>query len=76
MDDRYPTSGAPSDAGGGKPLSPPRAPTWVKVLGIVAAVVALVFLLLLLTGGDHGPGRHVGGEQERPPGVDHTAEHR
>lgn len=34
-------------------------PRWVKVAGVVALVVALVFLALLLTGGgEHGPTRH------------------
>jgi hypothetical protein len=32
-------------------------PRWVKVFGIVAVVVVLLFVVLLLTGG-HGPGRH------------------
>ena len=34
-------------------------PRWVKVAGVVALVVVLVFLALLLSGGgDHGPTRH------------------
>jgi cytochrome c oxidase subunit 2 len=35
-------------------------PRWVKVLGIVALVVALLVVILRLTGvgGEHGPGRH------------------
>lgn len=32
-------------------------PRWVKVLGVVALVVALA-LAVLLAGGDHGPGQH------------------
>ena len=31
-------------------------PLWVKVFGIIALVVILLFVILLLTG--HGPGRH------------------
>jgi hypothetical protein len=34
-------------------------PRWVKVAGIITAIVALLFLVLLLAGG-HGPGRHSG----------------
>ncbi|MBA3738827.1 MAG: copper-binding protein [Actinobacteria bacterium] len=33
-------------------------PRWVKVISIVALAVVLLFVLLLLTGGGHGPGRH------------------
>ena len=37
-------------------------PRWVKVFGIIAIVVGLPFVILLLTGRGHGPGRHA------PPG--------
>ncbi|MEH1130754.1 hypothetical protein [Micromonospora sp. CPCC 206061] len=35
-------------------------PRWVKVVGIIAIVVAVLVLVMLLTGlgGEHGPGRH------------------
>ncbi len=33
-------------------------PRWVKVLGVIALLVALLVLVLQLTGSDHGPGRH------------------
>ena len=36
-------------------------PRWVKVFGIIALLVVLLFAILLLTGGPHGPGRHTGG---------------
>ena len=36
-----------------------RMPRWVKVAGIITAVVILLFLALTLIG-DHGPGRHSG----------------
>ncbi len=39
--------------------SPPRTPRWVKVFGIIALVLALLFVVSLLTGGNHGPGRHL-----------------
>lgn len=35
-------------------------PRWVKVSGMVAAVLALlVVAVLLISGGEHGPGRHM-----------------
>lgn len=37
----------------------PRTPRWVKVAGIVIALlVALLVVGLLVSGGQHGPGRH------------------
>ncbi len=41
-------------------------PRWVKVSGIVALVIVLLFVILLLTGGPnrHGPGRHVGPSED------------
>jgi len=40
----------------------PRTPRWVKVFGIIAIVVVLLFIILMLTRGPggHGPGRHFG----------------
>ncbi len=55
--------------------TPPRTPRWVKVFGAVAAVVILLFLVLLLTGNDHGPGRHLDGGQGRPAGSEHRVQH-
>ncbi len=51
-----------SDGGGVEPDrgSIVRTPLWVKLFGIVALVVVLVFVVLLLTGQGHGPGRHAG----------------
>jgi ABC-type transporter Mla subunit MlaD len=46
-------------------------PRWVKVFGIIALVVVVLFVILLITGhgGKHGPGRHTGvaalGEPQR-----------
>jgi hypothetical protein len=39
----------------------PGTPRWVKVFGIIGAVVVLLFAILL-AGGHHGPGRHRGGD--------------
>lgn len=38
----------------------PGPPRWVKVFGIIALVVVLLFLFLMFTRGPggHGPGRH------------------
>ncbi|MCM3597934.1 hypothetical protein M4D55_19380 [Metabacillus idriensis] len=43
--------------------SPPSTPRWVKVSGIIAIVLILLFVIMKLTGigGDHGPGRHIPG---------------
>lgn len=35
---------------------PPAIPRWVKVSGIVVAVLVLIVVVMLLSG--HGPGRH------------------
>lgn len=40
--------------------SMPRRPRWVLVAGIIAIVLTLMVVVLLLTGGEHGPGRHIG----------------
>jgi hypothetical protein len=36
----------------------PPAPLWVKVFGGVALIVVLLFLIVLVIGGGHSPGRH------------------
>ncbi|WP_165821192.1 hypothetical protein [Nocardioides gansuensis] len=40
---------------------PPGVPRWVRLLalGLVVALVAVV-VVMLLVGGEHGPGRHGG----------------
>lgn len=50
---------APSTAAQGSAERPPGMPRWVKYL-IVAllAVVVAAILIMLIAGGDHGPGRH------------------
>ncbi|GAA1415258.1 hypothetical protein GCM10009601_04610 [Streptomyces thermospinosisporus] len=37
-------------------------PRWVKVSGLVTLVVALLVVVMLLIPGNHGPGRHLGGQ--------------
>ena len=39
----------------GPTAGPPR---WVKVSGIIALALVLLVLIVLLAGGNHGPGRH------------------
>jgi hypothetical protein len=39
----------------GPTAGPPR---WVKVSGIITLALIMLLLILLLTGGNHGPGRH------------------
>jgi hypothetical protein len=35
-------------------------PGWVKVFGLIAAALALVVVaVMLISGGEHGPGRHM-----------------
>ncbi len=67
-------SDLPSDPDPGVPPEYVSAPTprWVKVFGLIALVVIVLFVVLLLTGrGDHGPGRHA---FEAPPNAtDHGA---
>ena len=54
---------------------PTGAPRWVKVSGIIAIVlVALVLIVMLASGGRHGPGRHLRsgeGGGHRPPAEGH-----
>ena len=37
---------------------PPPAPRWVKVAAAVAAAVLVLLVVRLVTGSEHGPGRH------------------
>lgn len=54
------------------PEPTPGMPRWVKVFGIVAAVVVLALVIVFIaSGGEHGPGRHVpgnNGDETAPPG--------
>jgi hypothetical protein len=69
----------PTDKNGHEPqLSTAGMPRWVKAFVItVAALVLLMVAVMLISGGDHGPGRHLssatGGaapeQSARPGGV-------
>jgi hypothetical protein len=41
--------------------SPPPMPRWVKVSGIIVAVLVLLLVVVLLVSGGHGPRRHASG---------------
>ena len=36
-----------------------KTPRWVKVFGIIALALILLIGIMLLSGGEHGPGRHM-----------------
>ena len=64
------TSGLSDPAGEG--TNPPVRPRWVKFFLGIAALVAIAVVVGLLVGGDHGPGRHLGGSTDHgaPAGQD------
>ena len=45
---------------GGEADEPAGAPRWVKVFGVIAVVLLVLLAIMLLSGGNHGPGRHLG----------------
>lgn len=61
MDEQRPSEDGGIDpvAGQQHPRSAAGVPRWVKMFGIVAAVLALLVAALLIAG--HGPGRHLNG---------------
>ncbi len=64
MDDEHPGDNGGTGVGR-RSGSTTGMPRWVKVSGIIALIVVLLFVILLLTGGPnrHGPGRHVGPDE-------------
>lgn len=60
----------------GSVTGPPR---WVKVFGLIALVLVLLFVIAQLAGvgGGHGPGRHVpsGGSGRPTPAFSGTEDH-
>ncbi|GIH79241.1 hypothetical protein [Planobispora longispora] len=70
-----PDAGSDARAGSGRGSTP----RWVKVSGIIAVLLLLLALTVMLaSGGDHGPGRHLpgGGADPRthlPHATDHGA---
>lgn len=58
MVDRLPNPDLDSDSGVQRgESSAPGLPRWVTISGVVAIVIAILFVVLLLAGG-HDPGRH------------------
>jgi hypothetical protein len=52
----------------------PATPRWVKVLAAIGLIAVVAILVMVIIGGDHGPGRHTGSSQEghqAPAGVPH-----
>lgn len=45
----------------------PPMPSWVKASLVIAALVAVAVVVALLTGGEHGPGRHLGSPELAAP---------
>ena len=45
---------------------PPQlgTPLWVKVFALIAVVLISIFLVVLIIGGGHGPGRHGLGDEQ------------
>ena len=43
----------------GRPTEEPGMPRWVKISLFIAAAIAIIIVVLLLFGGDHGPSRHM-----------------
>jgi hypothetical protein len=63
----------PLEPGHGSTRGTPR---WVKVFGIIALVLVLLFVISLLAGVRHGPGLHTpsgdaGGSTRHPSAVEH-----
>ena len=52
------------------PGQPPARPRWVKMVALAAAALVLAIAGIALAVGDHGPGRHLGGDDASPS---HTA---
>ncbi|MBI2076801.1 MAG: hypothetical protein HYT80_00310 [Euryarchaeota archaeon] len=44
----------------------PKMPVWVKVFIAIGAALAVVAVAAVLVGGEHGPGRHLGGGDAAP----------
>jgi hypothetical protein len=67
MADPPPYSDVRNDTGvSPDPDSTAGTPRWVKVFGIIAIVVALLFVSMLVAGGGrHGPSRHASPETGR-----------
>lgn len=60
-------AGPRSPGGGAEARTARRVPRWVKVsIAVALAVVAALVLAMVLTGGGHGPSRHLPTSTLRP----------
>jgi hypothetical protein len=41
-------------------MEPSGTPRWVKVFALVGLALVVLLAVMLLAGGHHGPGRHMG----------------
>ena len=63
-----------SDSAALSEAKPPARPGWVKVFGIIAAVIVVIVVIAALVGG-HGPARHLPGGGDpggHTPPVEHS----
>ena len=74
MADPSPSPNSTSNTGNDTRVRPDRGaitstPRWVKVFGIIVAVLVLVAVAVMFIGGGHGPGRHTssGGTGDQVP---------
>jgi hypothetical protein len=64
----------PRDEAGSVERSPTmRMPRWVKVFGLVVAVLLVAMAVaMLVSGARHGPGRHLSSAPQVPPALVHA----
>ncbi len=56
----------------------PSTPRWVKVFGAIALILILLAGIILISGGEHGPGRHLpitSVTQDFTPSTEHGGQH-
>lgn len=73
MADRTPDWDTEDDAERLERGPPTRTPRWVKVFGIITLIVLVLFVVLLVFGGGHGPSRHsddAGGQRTPSSGME------
>ena len=61
------TDDSPRAGDDASPAPRPGIPRWVAVSATIGLVLLVLLVVLLLTGGEHGPGRHLSGL--RPAGA-------
>ena len=78
MTDSAPDLDTAADAATEDAASPGGMPRWVKVFLIIGLALVLLLVIGKVTGvgGNHGPGRHSGGNDTPPSVVDEDGSHR